>query len=466
MSGQHESNKEVDTIQASVAEYACGLAYAQLPLAVVQAAKVRTLNTLAGLFAGYFSEPARILRDVAASMPSRGGATLLGTRRKTTPDMAAFVNTTAAAYMEMSDTYHVPGTYHGHPSDVVLAVWAAAEHAHASGREFITALVVAYQVYLRLSDNFHNQGFDYTQFGCIGSAAAAGKLFGLAPHAMAHCIAMAAVPNVILRQVRMGQLSMYRAGASGHAARAGVFAALLARAGMEGPHLPFVGKAGWCDHVARERFALAPMRGDAAFYRILDTRIKNRISCGEAIASILAAEKIAPLRDVGNVQRITVEVYKYALERAGSGEHRMNPQSRETADHSIPYVVAATLIDGTITPRSYSDSRLWNADFRTLMGKVTVVENPEYTRAFDQVPVQHRTRVTVVYGSGETLVGAAGGDDDDLAEQLGDEQIAERFRALVGDMLGTARVGLLIAQLRDLENVQDMAELAPVFAMD
>src|SRR5258705_4605175 len=102
---------------------------------------------------------------------------------------------------------------------------------------------------------------------------------------------------------------MFKAAVSGQAGRAGVFAALLARAGMKGPHLPFEGKAGWCEHIARESLSLETMGGNGTPFKISDTQIKPRPSNGGSIASILAAEKVAPIKNIKNVKRVTVEVY-------------------------------------------------------------------------------------------------------------------------------------------------------------
>ena len=141
---------------------------------------------------------------------------------------------------------------------------------------------------------------------------------------------------------------MFKAAATGHAARAGVYAALLARAGMQGPHLPFEGKAGWCANVARERFSMSAFGGHGTPFKILETLIKNRPALGIAISSILAAEKLAPVRDIDDIQKVHVEVHQYAKEVGGTGDHRWHPDTREGADHSIPYVTAAALMDGTV----------------------------------------------------------------------------------------------------------------------
>ena len=461
-------DKAVDSIQQRLTDYACGLTFGGLPPDVVHAAKVRVIDTLGALIGGFFAEPCRIARNIAAQMPNADGATVIGTRMKTNPDMAAFVNGATARYVEMNDIYHWPGAFGGHPSDVLTPVLAAGEHAQVNGRAFITGVVLAYEVYQRFSDVFLNKGmgFDHTNFCCLGTAVGAGKLLGLSPAQLAHCISMAAVPNVILRQVRADHYSMYKAVASGHAGRAGVFAALLGRGGMEGPHLPFEGKAGWCDHVARDRFVLQGFGGSGTPFKIVHSIIKPRATCGTTISSVMAAEKVSPVRNIKDLERVTVEVYQKAKERVGTGEHRWNPDCRETADHSIPYVVAATLMDGTVTPRSFNDAHLWNPDLRALMQKIEVVANEEFTKAYVKLPVEHRTRVTVVTRSGERLVGEAGGDQDELSAQMSDTQIEDKFRGLCEEVLGAKQVTSILDSLWNLDKLENVAAIPPAFVLD
>ena len=225
-SGKNNVNKAVDSIQQRLTSYACGLKYEDIPADVVHTAKVRVIDTLGALMAGFFGEPCFIARNVAAEMPDPNGATVIGTRMKTTPDMAAFVNATTSRYAEINDNYHWPGSFHGHASDTVTPVLAVAELTQAGGRDFITGVILAYEVYLRFSDVFNNQGFDISNFCCLSTAMAGAKLLGLTPEQLSHAISMAVVPNVSLKQVRIGHQSMFKAAATGQAGRAGVFAAM------------------------------------------------------------------------------------------------------------------------------------------------------------------------------------------------------------------------------------------------
>ena len=459
-------NKAVDSIQQVVTSYATEFRYAGLPPNVIHVAKVRVIDTLGCLIGAFFGEPGRVARRLAAQMPSPQGATVIGCRMKTTPDMAAFVNATTARDSEMIDAYHYPQSFHGHPSEMVTPILAVAEHIGASGRDYIAGLVLGYEIFLRFSNVFHNEGFDTTNLAVIGNAVAAGKLLGLSPSALSHCISMAVVPNVVLRHLRKDSLSMYKAAASGNAGRAGVFAAQLALAGMEGPHLPFEGKAGWCKHVARERLVLEAMGGQGGTFRILDTRLKNRPAEGNAIAPILAAEKLALLRDPENIDQITVEGSDYLIMRGASNEHHWNPQTREGADHSIPYVVAVALLFGTVTLRSFNDAHLWNPALRGLLPKIRVIEDPEFSEAYKKHPVEHRARVTVVRKNGQKLIAEAGGDEDDLSHEMSDAKVMEKFRMFTEDMLGAKQVARILDQLWHLEELENVAAIMPNFVLD
>lgn len=459
------TGKTVDALQQRIRDYARGLSCEDLTPEAVHAAKVRVIDTLGALIGGFDGEPCGIARRMAARVPDPDGATVIGTAIRTTPDMAAFVNATTARYVEMNDVYHWPGSAGGHPSDVITPILAVAEHARVNGRDFLTAVVVGYEVYLRLSDVIGRSAFDCANFSCIGIAAAAGKLMGLSAEQLAHGISMAAVPNNILRRVRTGHLSMWKAVAAGHAGKAAVFAALLAREGIDGPSLPFEGKSGWCDHIAGKRFTLEVMGGNGTTFKVQDTMIKPRSSCATTISSILAAEKVAPMlrNRIADVQRVTVETYERAKIGMGTGAHHWNPDSRETADHSIPYVVAAALMDGTVTPKQFDEAHLRNPELRALLAKIEVVANDEFTRAHEKLPVEHHTRVDVVTRGGERFVGEAGGDKGDLSQHKSDAQIAEKFLGVAEEFLGAGRAKAMLDRLWKLDGIEDVAQIPTGF---
>ncbi|WP_163271781.1 MmgE/PrpD family protein [Chelativorans alearense] len=451
-----------DSAQGRLTDYAMNLCYENLPADAVHAAKVRLIDTLGVLIGGYSGEPCKVARRIAKRTPQdEGGATVIGSQLRTAPDLAAFANGTAARYLDMNDTYNWPNSAHGHPSDVIAPVLAAGEAVGAGGVRLIEAIVLAYEIFLRTSHMFQSHRiFDTANLTCIAGAVGAGKLLGLSRDEMAQCIAMAVVPNAILKQVRLGKRSMYKAAASGHGARAGVFAALLARAGMGGPDLPFEGDAGWCEHVARGSFERILYGGEQGTpFKICDSLIKLRPANAGSIAAILAAETIAPLADASAVRRIVVEVSFYTKRAVGSGEGPWHPDTREIADHSIPYLVAHTLVHGTVGINSFENHFLHDPRTRVLVKMTEVDENPEYTRAYDNIPVRELARVTVTTANGDTLVGESGGAGDGLSAPKSDDQIANKFLGLTAPYIGEENGR---AALNMLWNAETMSGLAPL----
>jgi 2-methylcitrate dehydratase len=305
---------------------------------------------------------------------------------------------------------------------------------------------------------------------------------GLGSAQLAHCISMAVVPNVILNQVRESHKSHYKVVAAGHAGRAAVFAALLARSGMEGPHLPFEGKAGWCTAVALKPLVFDTLGGEGTRFKILDSRTRHRPAMGETHAAIFAAENIAPkLTGIADITSVKIETYKRAKELVGSREHAWcwDPKSPESADQSIPYLVAITLRDGTVTPQSFKARDLADPQLRELMEKSEVVENEAFTEDFnlrtlradesltryERLPREHRARITVTTRAGQRLIAESGGDPDDLSVQRDDARIEAKFRSQTEDLLGGRRVNAILDRLWNLESLSDAALIAPLLAL-
>jgi 2-methylcitrate dehydratase len=169
------------------------------------------------------------------------------------------------------------------------------------------------------------------------------------------------------------------------------------------------------------------------------------------------------MRRLDEVERVTVETYERAKIGMGTGEHHWDPDSRETADHSIPYVVAAALMDGTVTPRQFDASHLGSPALRGLLHKIEVVVNDEFTRDYEKVPVVHRSRVNVRFRGGQSASGEAGGDLGDLSQPKSDAQISEKFLGTAGELLGTERAQAVLGRLWALEKVERIAEVPRSF---
>jgi 2-methylcitrate dehydratase len=445
-----------DQIHDQITAYALWSTFGDLSTEVVGAAKARILDTLGALAAGFDGTPCMQLRHMASELYRQPGATIVGTARTTSVDMAAFVNGTTARYAELNDTYHVPGKPGVHPSDVILPLLAVGEYCRSAGPEFLTAVVAGYEVCLALAEAAPANGFDNTNWVALGVAVGSAILLKLSEDAIRQCISLVVVSGNALLRSRRGDVSPWKSAASGHAGSAGVFAALLAAEGIGAPTMPFSGTGGWLEVVARHPVELV-LPEPAGSQRILATIIKPRAACGAAIPAILAAE--AAYRqgvELDKITEVVVQTYRDAYRKNAVGDHHWAPATRETADHSIPYVVAAALVDGTVGPSQYNHGRLHSAVLRDLIAKVRVEESAEFTEAYESMPVVHRTRVSVSLADGETAQGESGGRFGDISDAMSAEQVADKFNGLVAPILGSTGVEQLVQYVNSLEALDDV----------
>lgn len=454
-----------DALQDRLVTQTLELGAQPLPAAPLHAAKGRILDTIGALYAGFDGPPCRIARAAAKTLYRGDGATIVGTGDRATVDFAAFVNGTTARFAELNDTYHVAGKPGLHASDTILPLLAVAEHRHCSGSEYATAVAVAYEVSVGLLHATDAGLLDTTNYVSFGTAAGAAVLLALPANQLRHCFSLAAVSSNAPARVRLGDASMWKAAASGEAGRRGVQAALLAAHGMEGPSEPFSGTAGWLA-LAGSSEDTGHHRGDATL-GIERTIIKPRGACGKTIPAILAAENVHPqLAGHGAVERVLVETYRDAKVRNGTGAHHWQPTSRETADHSIPYVVAAALLDGTVGPPQFDPHHLADPGLAALVETVEVVEEPEFTELYEGTPCVHRTRVTAWTADGAKLVGESGGDYGEISDPMSDDELERKFYGLVEGRLDCERSRRLVATLWQLEHMDDVADLPPLLSLE
>ena len=232
-----------DATVRRIADYACGLSFSDLPPAAVHACKRRIADTLGCAVAAFDAEPCRIARGLALRAEAAGGARVLGTARRALPELAAFANAAMGRYLDGNDCFPGGG---GHPSGVIAPVLAAAQLAGADAKAAIAAIVVGYEVHRALHESLRvmTKGFDHAFYPAVAAAAAAANVLRLDRARAVNAIALAVTANLPLAVTRRGQLSMWKGVAEANGARNGLFAALLAQAGMTGPDRPFEGALG------------------------------------------------------------------------------------------------------------------------------------------------------------------------------------------------------------------------------
>ncbi len=451
------SGTPAHTLAGRLAAYADGLRYADLDAATVDRVKSHLIDTIGCGIAAFDEKPVRICRDVALA-GAAGAATVIGTRRRTAPDLASFANGAAFRYYDLNDTY--VGRVAVHPSDHIAACLAVAEAERASAQELITAIVLAYEINCRLVDAFDitTRGWDPPVFSLPAVALAAGKLMKLGPEQLTQAVNLAVNDHIPMAQTRVQTLSDWKGLADAEAGRNAVFAALLARGGLTGPAPIFEGNSGFFRQVS------GPGNVDVGAFgrRGMPFRIHQ---CGmKAYPAVIYAQTaivagIAVAKEIGSLDRVAaveIATTRRGYQRAGSEPEKWSPDTRETADHSLPYLTARAMFDGDITNDSYAPQLLREPRVLAFMRKITVSEDPALTaRVGTAVP----TRVTAILADGQRISREVDDAPGFAGRPMNRAELERKFRGNVGQRWPRERTDAILQALWGLDRTHDIAAL-------
>ncbi|MCW5603711.1 MAG: MmgE/PrpD family protein [Burkholderiales bacterium] len=431
------------------------LEYGQLPEHVVHDCKRRIIDTIGCGLGAFHAEPCRIARQMALRAEVENGALVLGTGSRTLPELAAFANGVMMRYLDGNDSYPGGG---GHASDAISAIISVATAIRADGRAVITAVVAAYEVFHNLykAARLREKGWDHVFYIAVASTAGVAKLLGLTAEQTANAIALSITPNLALEVTRRGKLSMWKGCAGGNASRNGVFAALLAAEGLTGPDKAIEGVHGlW--HIAGN-FEIAPFPGEGRPFRITRANLKFFLSEYHSQSPISAAIELHKrLPGLEGIRKITVFTYKFAQQEIGEEPEKWHPTTRETADHSLPYIIAAVLIDGDFSDAIFSDARLGDQGIHGLSDKIRVIEDPEMTRQF---PEKIPCRIEVEMDSGEKMSSSIEYPRGHYMNPMTDDEVSGKFMQLAARAVPEGRAKMLLELLWKL---QEQGSLDDIF---
>jgi 2-methylcitrate dehydratase len=371
----------VDGITRQLVDFAADFDYDTMPTGVHDAAVNHVVDSIAVAIAGYASAPAQVAVRLAHQSTSDHPATVIGAGVRTTPELAAFANAVMVRAWDWNDGMFAQGG--GHPSDMLSGLLAVAEPRGCSGRELLAALVLSYEALGALGNSapVRQRGWDQGTFMGAATALGIGTLLGLDRERLANAVSLAVVPNVPLNVTRVGALSMWKGAATAAAVRNAVFAAQLAEQGMTAPAEPFEGGSGlWQLVTGPFELALPAYPGGRTVVEI--SHLKQFPAEAHSQALLREIPRIRQWAPVDRIESVEIEIYWIAYDEIGSHPAKWDPHTRETADHSLPYLLAAALVDGDITLRSFTRDRIEDPALRPVMNKIAVRENPEYTAGY------------------------------------------------------------------------------------
>ena len=440
----------MDPILNSFAEFASSLSYGDLPANAVTASKERLLDTLGCALGAYDCDSAEIGRSLAAP-PARNelAGRLLGSNDLAAADAAAFVNSCMIRNLDFNDTY--PG---GHPSDSLGGLFAVAPHIGASGERLITAAVIAYEIFIRLQmkAQLRERGWDQGFGISVGATAGLANLMGLSREIAQHAIAITAVANTPMRASRAGQLSMWKGAATAYAVRNAVFGVQLAAAGMTGPEAPFTGRHGLTELISGP-IELPPFGISPEDFFVPRAKIKFWPVVYNMQALVWAAIELRKQVAIDQIDSVDVETYWSAWHESGSEPAKWDPTTRETDDHSLPYILAWTLRHGLIDHSAFIPESYLDPSVRPFMDRVTVRVNDDFEKDFPQVV---RMRVTAKDKSGKSYQAYVVNPLGHEANPVSAAELATKFVRLCEPRLGEARAAFALKQWQNIEEIRDL----------
>lgn len=446
-----------DRILNHLCDYALKLSYSDLPQEVIRRTKQIVMDTVGCALGGAESPPAKIARAAASEITSANPATVLVSGQETSPDLAAFANGVMIRYLDFNDTY--AGSPTCHPSDLLAPVLAVVDAKNGTGKDAILGTVLGYEVLCGLT-NFgskeRGRTWDQSTYGVIAAAVVAAKLFGHTKEQMANAISLAASSHISLEQIRRGQISHWKGCALANASRNAVFCAMLAAKGMTGPEEAFEGKAGFLNSTGI-RFEIMPFADSAESYRIMKARLKAFPSgyfSQSAIEAILHLRSEIPNLD--DVKEVRLQTFPAGYEIMGSGEANWQPETRESADHSLPFVMAVALMEGSLEIRHYDQMYYKRPDVRALMQKIKVRIGEEPVAAWPEVPLNI---IDVEMNSGKVVSTKVAYHLGHFKRFMTDDQQERKFRPLAKPLLPERQINDLLACLRRLDEVEQIGEL-------
>lgn len=446
-----------------IANFACNLPYDELTHEAVHEAKRRMIDSLGCALGAWLEEPPKIARYLAGLCSSEIGATVIGTRHRSTPENAAFANGAMIRYFDYNDTYLSKEP--AHPSDNIAALLAIAEAFDIGGEDLILGIVVAYEVQCRLCDAYsiRKRGWDHVTYGSFSTVAGCGAMLGFSEEKMVHALGLAGVPNNALRQTRVGELSMWKGCAFANASRNGVFATLLAHFGMTGASQVFEGEMGFFNEVCGgDTFDIERFGGENGEpFMINRTYIKKYPAEYHSQSAIDAAEQL--IAEHGRVftpeeiASIEIATFTASYEIIGGEPEKWRPQCRETADHSLPYMTCAALVDGFVDHSTFAEARFRDERLLDLVARTKVVADPEFDRLYPERGIPNRVRITMKDGKVyERRVDAPSGH---ALNPMTDDEVVEKFKSMACSRLRSMQVDEALGLLWGLDELEDLGEL-------
>jgi 2-methylcitrate dehydratase len=454
------------TVTAKMSQWAAGLRYEDLSKDAVYQAKRFLLDSVGCALGGYQQHDVKIALDVLDEIAGRGPATVIGTGKRIDAVSASLANALMIRCMDYNDIYWKQDP--SHPSDIFPAAIAGCERAKSNGKELVVGLVLGHEFEMRFCEaafpGIRERGWHHATLTAFVSPIVAGRALRLNWEQIQHAIGISASRQATLGAVTAGKLTMMKNTVDPMATQSGMLAALLAEKGYSGPEHVVDGKEGLTHCFGPEWKLDLLTDGLGESWRITQCGMKFFPTEALTHAPISAVLDLVKENDLhpDQVQKIQIR----SLARAAdilSDPSKYDPHTKETADHSLPYVIAAALAERQVTPVQFTMEKIMDPTIRAQLKKVEVVADPEIEKVF---PGLQRVIVNISTSDGRTLSKQLDYPKGDPRNALSDQEIEEKFSALAEGVMSTKAQKKLKDVIWNLEKVGSVTNLMALMKAD
>jgi 2-methylcitrate dehydratase len=461
-----QANTGKETITARMARWAAGLEYKHLSPEAVYQAKRFLLDAVGCALGGYQQHDVILALEVLSEVAGRGPSTVIGTGKRIDPVSASLANALMIRCMDYNDIYWKQDP--SHPSDIFPAAMACSERAQGDGKELIVGCVLGHEFEMRMCEaafpGIRERGWHHAKLTAFVSPIVAGRALHLSWEQIQHAVGISASRHCTMGAVTAGKLTMMKNTVDPMATQSGVLAALLAEKGYTGPEHVIDGKEGLAHCYGPEWKLSLLTDGLGDSWRITVCGMKFFPTEALTHAPISAVLDLVKENDLHpeNVEKIQVR----SLARAAdilSDPSKYDPHTKETADHSLPYVIAAALVDRQVTPAQFEMKKIMDPAIRAQLRKVEVVADPEIEKVF---PALQRVIVNISTTDGRSFSKQLDYPKGDPRNPLSDGEIEEKFRALADGVLSERGQKRLIDAIWSLEECASVSKLMGMMKAD
>ena len=455
------------SITHQMAEFAIKLKYEDIPAPAIKEAKRFLLDSVGCALAAVNNEDMAAMYRFVDRIGGTPEATIMGSGALTSAPNAALMNSLLVRALDYNDIYWEQDP--SHPSDVIFGGISPAEALGKGGKDALVAMMIAYELEMRWClacfPGVREVGWHHATLTQFVSPFVAGRMYDLNAEQMVAAAGISGSSHFTLGGVVAGHLTNMKNTADPLATQAGVLAALMAREGYTGPVEVVEGKEGF-QHVIHNVELRPEILLDGLGVKFLITDCAYKAFPTEALTHQPISAVLNVMQQHNLVAEDLAEIHIQTTTRGAdilSDPSKYDPQTRETADHSLPYCIAAAAADGGLWPTSFDEEKLFDPRIRVLLPKIKVVANAEIDALF---PGVKRAVATLTTTDGRTLAETVDHAKGSPQNPMSDEEVIAKFRANAAAVTSAAQQDAIIDATWNLDSIAHMGEYMKLLVVD